>query len=293
MKTLLLSPVLDRSGRLSALKIAVLLALLAPAAWLAARTALHELGPRPLDELIHQTGLWAIRLLFISLAVTPLRQLLRWPRLIQARRIIGVAAAFYAGAHLFLYAADQAFDIGKVAGEIVVRVYLTIGFAALLGLMLLAATSTDGMVRRLGGKRWRLLHRLVYVIGALAVVHFFMQSKLDVTEATWMAGLFLWLMAYRLLDAGFGEKGRLPAWAIVSLAPIAAALTFAGEALYFWLHRGIDPARVLLANLTLAGGLRPGCIVLAAACTVALIALLRRDRGETGQRRAALATAAE
>ena len=73
----------------------------------------------------------------------------------------------------------------------------------------------------------------------------------------------------------------------------AVALTFAGEALYFWLHRGIDPARVLLANLTLVGGLRPGCIVLAAACTVALIALLRRDRGATGQRRAALATAAE
>ncbi|MGD9537856.1 MAG: sulfite oxidase heme-binding subunit YedZ [Alphaproteobacteria bacterium] len=292
MLRILLSPALDRAGRPSAPKIAVLLALLAPAAWLAARAALHDLGPRPFDEVIHQTGLWAVRLLFVSLAVTPLRQLLRWPKLIQVRRMIGVAAALYASAHLFLYAADQAFDIGRVASEIVLRVYLTIGFTALVGLLLLAATSTDGMLRRLGGKNWRLLHRLVYLIGALAVVHFFMQSKLNVTEPTWMAGLFLWLMGYRLLDARFGAKGRLPLWAVASLAPVAAALTIGGEALYFWLHRGIDPMRVLAANLSLAGGLRPGLIVLAVGAALALAALLRRDRGTTGRRREALATAA-
>jgi sulfoxide reductase heme-binding subunit YedZ len=292
MTQVLLSPVTDRSGRFSAVKIAVLLALLGPAIWLVVRLGLQELGPKPLEELIHQTGLWTIRILFVGLAVTPLRQLLRWPKLIQVRRMIGVAAAFYAAAHLFLYAADQAFDIPRVASEIVLRVYLTIGFAALVGLVLLAATSTDGMLRRLGGKNWRLLHRLVYLIAALGIVHFFMQSKLDVTEATWMAGLFLWLMFYRLFDAGFGERGRLPLWVILSLPPLAGALTIGGEALYFWLHRGVDPLRVLEANLTLAGGLRPGIIVLVVTLGIALVALLRRDREKDKQRRESLAAAA-
>ena len=91
------------------------------------------------------------------------------------------------------------FDLWKVGSEIVLRLYLTIGFIALLGLAALAVTSTDGMVRRLGGKRWQRLHQIVYVIGLLALIHFFQQTKADVWLPTFVAGLFGWMMGYRML----------------------------------------------------------------------------------------------
>ena len=108
-----------------------------------------------------------------------------------------------------LYAADQAFDLAKIATEIAVRIYLTIGFAAVLGLAALAATSTDGMIRRLGARRWQRLHRLVYVIALLAVVHYCMQSKLDLWEPTIMAGIYAWLILYRVLARPVGARSRL------------------------------------------------------------------------------------
>jgi len=281
----LLGPVLDRAGRPVPLKIAVLVLLLVPAAWLSARWLAADLGPRGFTELNHQTGLWTLRLLFVTLAVTPLRSVARWPKLIQVRRMIGVTTAFYGIVHLIFYAADQAFDLGRVFSEITTRVYLIIGLAALIALVLLLITSTDGMLRRLGGRRWRLLHRLAYVIAALGVVHFVMQSKLDITQASLMAGLFFWLMGYRLMDALVGARGRLPFWAIVVLAPLAGVLTGGAEAVYLWLHNGIDPTRVLLANLSLAVGLRPAWIVFAAGCGVILLALVRRERDPRRERR--------
>ncbi len=274
----LLSPVLDRSGKPAPLKIATLILLMVPLIWLAVRFIAGDLGPRPLAELNHQTGLWTIRLLFITLAITPVRSLLRWPALIQVRRMVGVTTALYAILHLLTYMADQAFVLDRVVNEILVRTYLTIGFAGLIGLLVLLATSTDGMLRRLGGKNWRLLHRLSYAIGAIGVVHFVWQSKLVVTQPTVMAGLFLWLMAYRLLDLWVGEKGRLPLWAIMGLAPLSGLLTVFGEALYFWLRNGVDPGRVLNANLMLDAGLRPGWTVFAIVAGLALAALMRRRR---------------
>src|SRR5947209_1194047 len=122
------------------------------------------------------------RLLPITLAITPAQRLLNYPRIILARRTLGVATAIYAIAHLLLYALDQHFDLFKVASEIVLRIYLTIGALALTGLIALAVTSTEAAVRRLGTERWRRLHRLVYVIAPLAAVHFFMQSKLNIYE---------------------------------------------------------------------------------------------------------------
>ena len=189
----------DYGGRVSPLKLTVFAALFVPAGWVAFAYGFGLLGARPLNEAIHQIGLWTIRLIFLALAVTPLRQLLQWPRLILVRRMIGVAAFAYVLIHFSLYTASQAFDLDKVASEIVHRVYLTIGFTALLGLAALAATSTDGMVRRLGGRRWQLLHRLVYAIGVLAVIHYCFQSKLDLWQPTIMAGLLFWLFGYRLL----------------------------------------------------------------------------------------------
>jgi sulfoxide reductase heme-binding subunit YedZ len=267
-------PWIDYGGRISPFKLVVFVALFVPAAWVALAYGQGWLGARPLTEAIHQIGLWTIRLLFIALAVTPLRQLLRWPRLVIVRRMIGVAAFCYAAVHLSLYVADQGFDLGKAASEIVLRYYLTIGFVTVLGLAILAATSTDGMVRRLGGRRWQKLHRIVYGLGILALIHYFLQSKLDEFEPLFIAGFFAWLMGYRIV-AALRRDRRPPLWATAALGVAAAALTACGEAAYYWSMTGVGPLRVLEANFSLETGLRPAWIVLAAAAAVVVLAALR------------------
>jgi len=277
----------DRSGRFSPLKATTLALLLAPGLVTAARYGLHDLGARPLNEAIHATGLWAMRLLLLSLAVTPLRQILDLPKLVVLRRMIGVAAFAYAAGHLALYAADQALDLARVASEIALRLYLTIGFVALLLLSALAATSTDAMIRRLGGRRWQALHRAAYAAALLGIVHYFIQSKLDVGEATVVAGLGLWLLLYRIVywRAGAGAAASLPSLALLGLA--AAACTALGEAAHFHRLAGAPLSRVLAADLSLAAGWRPGQVVLLAGVMVLLAAILRRRRNRTGRRNAA------
>jgi sulfoxide reductase heme-binding subunit YedZ len=279
-------PWLDRGGRFSPLKSIVFALLWAPALWLAWRLAAGQLGPRPINEVIHQTGLWTIRLLLITLAVTPLRQLLRWPQLVTVRRMIGVAAFAYAAAHLTAFTTDKAFDLGAVATEIVSRFYLTIGALALAGLAVLAATSTDRMVRRLGGRNWRRLHRLVYAIGILAAVHFFLQSKLNVAEPIVMAGLLSWLLAYRLLP----EARDLPLRRLVQVAGLSllvGVVTLGGEFAYYALAFHADPLRLLAATFSLKAGIRPGWIVLAITALVTALAATRiaqrLDKGEVAR----------
>lgn len=265
----------DYGGRLSLLKFAVFVLLFVPAVSVAFGYATHTLGPRELNEAIHRTGLWGIRLILIALAVTPLRQILQWRRLLLVRRMIGVTAFAYVFVHFLLYTADQAFDLPKVASEIVSRVYLTIGFTALLGLSALAATSTDAMIRRMGRLNWERLHRLVYAIGILAVIHYCFQSKLELWEPTWMAGLLGWLLLYRVLAQFTGMHGRLsPGWA-VGLSVTAALGTALGEAMFFHLAYHAPLLLVLQTNLTLATGLRPAPIVLAVGLTATLAGALR------------------
>lgn len=248
----------DHSGRLSLLKTAVFVALFLPGLDLAWDYSQGNLGPRALNELIHGIGLWAIRLLLISFAITPLRQLLKLPQLVLVRRMIGVAAFVYVAIHFFLFVVDSSFRLGFVATEIVLRLYLTIGFVTLLMLTALAATSTDGMVRRLGGQRWRKLHWFAYPAGALALAHHVMQTKLNVAEATWMAGMFLWMMGYRLLARSGSTPGLVR---LGLLTAVMALVTVAGEAAGFGLFTGIKASRVLEANIVLVGQ-RPGWIVL-------------------------------
>jgi methionine sulfoxide reductase heme-binding subunit len=252
----------DYGGRLSPLKLTVFAALFVPAAWVAFAYGFGLLGARPLNEALREIGLWTIRLIFLALAITPLRQILQWPRLILVRRMIGVAAFVYVLIHFSLYTTSEAFDLDKVASEIVHRVYLTIGFAALLGLAALAATSTDGMVRRLGGRRWQLLHRLVYAIAVLAVIHYCFQSKLDRWQPTIMAGLLVWLFGYRLLLWRFGVRGHLALPWVAGLSLAAAMATALGEALYFRLAFHAPLLRVLDADLSLTTGVRPAAVVL-------------------------------
>jgi methionine sulfoxide reductase heme-binding subunit len=256
------------------LKLAVFVALFLPSAWTLFAFATGNLGARPLNEAIHQQGLWTIRLILIALAITPLKSILQWQRLVLVRRMVGVAAFAYVMLHFALYVADQGFNPLTVAREIALRIYLTIGFVALLGLTTLASTSTDAMVRRLG-RKWQTLHRLVYPICLLGLIHYSMQSKLEQWEPTIADGIFVWLIGYRLLAARYAVRGRLGLGWVAVLGAVATVLTALGEAVYFRIAFGVDPMRVLQADVSLATGVRPAAIVFAVALVVLVAGMLR------------------
>jgi sulfoxide reductase heme-binding subunit YedZ len=266
----------DPAGRFSWLKAAALAFALAPAVVLLLRWRLHDLGARPITEAIHVTGLWTVRFLLLALAVTPARAVLDWGRAVMLRRLLGVAAACYAGAHLTLFALDQKWHLGHVASEIALRFYLTIGFVALLGLTALAITSTDGWQRRLGA-RWKKLHRLAYPIGVLALLHYAIQSKADVSGAVFLFGLFAWLMFWRLLRRRWQQK----LWPVLPLVLGAGVLASVVEAGWYALRNHVDPLLVWGANLDVSYGPRPAEWVLIAGLglfTVAALQRLRRRR---------------
>ena len=127
-----------------------------------------------------------MRFLLLSLAVTPLRRIANYPKLILVRRMLGLTVLAYGVVHLGLYVVDQNFILSKVVSEIVSRFYLTIGFVALLGLTVLGITSTDGMIRRLG-KAWPRLHKSVYLIAILGLIHYYLQAKIDVSDPVYVA----------------------------------------------------------------------------------------------------------
>lgn len=272
----------DRSGAFAPLKALTFAALFVPAILLAVAAWRGTLPPKPWSAATHDAGTWAIRLLLLSLAVTPARQVLRQPRIAELRRMIGVAAFAYAVLHLLLYAGDEKWDWLKVGSEIVLRFYLTIGFVALCGLGALAATSTDGMLKRMGGRAWRRLHWWIHPIAVLALVHFTLQSKADVTEPMLMAGLYAWLMGYRLVAPEGGAPG-LPA--LLGLAAGAAAATAGIEFAWYGLATGIDPWRVLEANLDIAFGPRPAVWVGIAGLGAAALRLLPNGRRRRTARR--------
>jgi sulfoxide reductase heme-binding subunit YedZ len=273
----------DRRGRWSALRFAALALLLFPLAktLFDAGAILH--GARPLNDLIHRAGFWALVFLGVTLAVTPFRRIARYGHLIDVRRMLGVGTFCYIAAHLTLYVADQGYDFGKVVHEITHRVYLIIGATAWLGLAALAITSTDGMVRRLGGKRWRRLHQAIYTIALLGLIHYFQQTKADVTVPTFVAGLFLWLIAYRVL-AWWQDRNELSSASLFGLAMVVSALVFIGEAIGVGIAFHVSPLRVLSVAFDFDAGIRPGWQVLAAGLAVAVLDAVRARWNSRGAR---------
>ena len=260
------APVRDYAGKFSPLKAACLLFCLLPAALVLQQALAGTLGARP----IHQVGDWTVRLLLLTLAVTPARVVLDWPRVVLLRRMLGVATACYASLHLTLYALDQHWNLWTVASEIVLRFYLTIGFVALLGLLALAITSTDGWQKRLRG-RWKTLHKLCFPIAVLALFHYFIQSKIDVTSPVFYTGLFAWLMLWRALPRRW--QGRL--WVVPALGIGAALSTAAIEGVWYALATKVPPLLVLAANLDLSQW-RPAWQVALAGFALLLLVLVRR-----------------
>jgi sulfoxide reductase heme-binding subunit YedZ len=269
-----LIPWTDRAGRLSLLKLGVFALAVAPALALLAAALAGTLGARPMIAAIHDSGDWSVRFLLLSLLVTPLRTVARWPGAIAVRRMLGLAAFAYAALHLVLYVGYLGWDLAKTVSEIVLRVYLAIGFVALAGLLALAATSTDGMIRRLGSANWNRLHALAYWIAPLALVHFAIQRKLDILEPAIMTGLFLWLMGWRALKAR-GLGASLPAMAV--LAAAAAAGTALLEAAWLSVRHGFPFDRILLANLDWTWAVpASGTVLMAGAAALAVAAVRLR-----------------
>jgi sulfoxide reductase heme-binding subunit YedZ len=275
----------DRRGRLSALRLATLSVLLMPLTKAVFEAGQIAHSARPLNELIHRAGFWALVFLGVTLAVTPFRRIFRYGNLIDVRRMLGVGTFCYIAAHLTLFFADQSYSFGKLFHEITHRVYLIIGAIAWLGLAALAATSTDGMVRRLGGLRWRRLHQAIYAIALLGLIHYFQQTKADVTVPTFAASLFFWLIGYRVL-AWWQDTSELSTLSLFGLTVVVALLTFAGEAIGIGIAFHVSPLRVLETVFDFDAGIRPGWQVLAAGLIVVVAdAVMARVRDRGAHRR--------
>jgi sulfoxide reductase heme-binding subunit YedZ len=276
----------DRKGAFSPLKAATLVLLTAPAVVLLAAFAAGGLGAEPVERLQDEFGRWAVRFLLLSLAVTPVRLLWRWNRLLLVRRMIGLAALAYALAHLAAYAALEDWVLVKVAGEIASRVYLTVGAAALAGLVVLGLTSTDAAVRRLGATRWQALHRASYVIAPLAVTHVFLQTRLDPSEAFVLAGVLAWLLAVRLRR--WRAQALTPSSAL-ALAVVATLATALAEAVFFQLKFDAPLATLLAANFDTVAGARPAWWVAAFTLPVVVVAFVRARLAPAARSRRAAA----
>ena len=261
----------DRHGGFLKFKAAVLACMPIPGLVWAFWLITGDLGARPLNEVIHGIGSWTVRWLMLSLAITPFARILDWPRLLTVRRMVGLTALAYASVHFSLYITDQKFQLLTVVAEIVRRFYLTIGFVALSGLIALGVTSTDAAMKRMG-KRWKQLHRLVYPIGVLALLHFFIQTKANVGEPVFVSGLFLWLMLWRLLPAA--RRTALSTY--FALVPVSAVLTAAIEFAWYGIATKISPFRILDANWSARFFPRPAHEVAAVALAVAIVVTARR-----------------
>jgi methionine sulfoxide reductase heme-binding subunit len=180
-------------------KVAVFCAGLVPLALLVRKALMHDLGANPIEVITLSTGRWTLILLLTTLAITPVRKITGWSKLIQFRRMIGLFAFFYVCLHLLTYVwLDQFFDVHSMLHDIAKRRFITAGMTGFALLLPLAITSTSGWIRRLGGARWQSLHRLIYVAAAAGVVHFWWKVKADTRLPQLAAGILLILLATRV-----------------------------------------------------------------------------------------------
>lgn len=184
------------------IKPAVFLACLVPLGQLVYGAFWGDLGANPVENITNTTGIWTLRLLMITLAITPVRWLTKWNTVILFRRMLGLFAFFYGFLHFMTYfILDRSLMFDELWEDVMKRPYITMGFSAFVLMIPLALTSTQGWIRRLGGYRWSLLHRLIYVSAILAVIHYWWKVKLDTTYPRYYALLVAALLGVRLWRA--------------------------------------------------------------------------------------------
>lgn len=184
--------------------------LLVPLALLVERGLTDNLGANPVETITHQTGLWGLRLLLLTLAITPLCKLTGINEFVRLRRMVGLFSFLYALLHFTTYALlDHSLDLSSILADVIKRPYVTVGFSAFVLLLPLALTSHNRIIRLLGGKRWKRLHRLVYFCGLGGVLHYLWLVKADTLSPLLYMALFLGLMAFRLPSR---TRARLGGW---------------------------------------------------------------------------------
>jgi len=189
------------------LKAALFLASLIPLIRLGWYGYSGQLGANPIEFITRSLGTWTLVFLLITLSITPLRNLSGWSWLIKLRRMAGLFAFFYALLHFITYIwLDQFFDLNSIYKDVIKRPFITIGFTAFILLIPLAATSTNAMIKRLGGKRWQLLHRLVYLVAIFGVLHYWWLVKKDITQPVIYAAILTILLGYRVVMGRFKTK---------------------------------------------------------------------------------------
>ena len=192
-------------------KVAVFLICLIPFADLLWRFIRSDLGINPVETLQHGTGDWTIRFIVFTLCITPFRKLFKLPDLIRFRRMLGLFAFFYVCLHFLTYLGpDQSFDLSGMWKDVAKRPFITVGFAAFVSLIPLAITSTAGWIRRIGGKRWQMLHRLIYFAAVCGVVHYYWLVKSDVRKPLFYGALVGILILWRLGDWLFKRRSQAP-----------------------------------------------------------------------------------
>lgn len=199
-------------------KIGVFLACLAPVAYLGWRAYNQDLTANPIEYITHFTGDWTLRFLLITLGITPLRRLTRQFWLIKFRRMVGLFAFFYVSLHLLTYVVlDHFFDFHAMVADVYKRPYITAGATGFLLMLPLALTSTQGWIRRLG-KRWQLLHRLIYFSAAAGVVHYWWLVKADVSKPEQYAAILGALLGYRIVTWAMKRRQAMPARPVTASA---------------------------------------------------------------------------
>lgn len=176
-----------------------------PFIWLSYALLTDQLGANPIEAVTRDTGLWALRFILVTLLISPIRKLTGINEFIRFRRMLGLFAFFYASLHMLLYIGlDQFFDVQEIWVDIIKRPFITVGFISFLLLIPLTITSTDKMIKRLGGRRWKKLHYLIYLIVVLSSVHFYMLVKQDKTEPLIYLLIVSLLLGFRVV----GQRRR-------------------------------------------------------------------------------------
>ncbi|MDP2358880.1 MAG: ferric reductase-like transmembrane domain-containing protein [Beijerinckiaceae bacterium] len=265
-------PFTDRAGRVSLFKLLVFTACCAPAVWMAYRWGAGLLSPKPVTDILRETGDWALRFLVVTLAVSPLRHATRWNRIYVVRRMLGLTALSYTLAHVVFWFAQENFRWMHLLYEAFFRTYLLIGVIATVILAVLGATSNDASVRRLGATRWNGLQWWVYPAALASLVHYFMLIRLDATQAALMAGFCTLFAGFRFLRKWKDGFGALH---LFGLAIIAGFLTAAIEIGYYAFATGAQASRLVGAHLDFSYQVRPAWWVLAAGLVLAFTWIAR------------------
>jgi len=210
---------MSRSRLISIVKVVVFIAALLPLAWLVWKALHEDLGANPVEFITRATGDWALTFLLSSLAITPLRKIAKFSELIRFRRMLGLYGFFYASLHLLTFVGlDHHFNWAEVLPDVYKRPFVTAGFTAWLLMVPLALTSTTWSIRKLGGKNWQRLHRLVYFSAIAAVVHYWWLVKKDITDPLIYAVILGVLLGFRIVMKFFGRRSG----SVGSSSPVVA-----------------------------------------------------------------------